>query len=662
MKRFLILSIVIIYFFAIKAQETDNSFLEQFVYPEFVRYEATYQNQKISLPRSSASNPYTLGDQLKRLFGSTSDFTDAYVCIGSLNDDIDTLSLDLATLLRTDPIMLAYDKSENGLSKKYDEPNVTINLRYKADDGQKRYLTIFMRVRGFLNRGMYARMTIMAPGNEVDNLKTYQSTSEPFVVSYITSFVANQANFAEDLKYYESVDSSLREKLQRKEKLSKIENSLLEGVYENSMNGYDDGYAMWMYNDKRYSDAFHFFEKVYLANRADILSGKEDNKDMFYRSCYYMWDCLNKLGISDKAKYYLSLAALNGGEYADTYSRLQRAKVSKRELHSYQYIDENKYDLNAVTAGQVLHSIYDVIPEYILSGRINMNNESRSLSSREAWDVDLKSLCSEVPSVLILKYSKAKFETQSTIDESKLFYSNSIILTVHKVSSSPSLWRVNIMIPNFRSDDDKKDQSEYNCPSMSSFIISNEKIKWNLQNNKEIVKKCYSLIDNKRCAEAMLGFKLVYLKLLQQSGGKKVPELQKELCMSAGVGYGYALIELNSPYKAIYYLQPNAEAGGHKEKQEYVNALCRLQDVRTMDIIEKELKSINSYLQKHPKNEEYISCRNFILRRKAYILIDQQKYDEAETILKLQKDLEKDPEKLRLVENELNYIMQVKNR
>lgn len=642
----------------------DKKVLNDFFYPEFIRYEATYRNQQIVFPRSSLTRPLTLGDQIDALFGNRSDFTDAYVCIGSWSGIVDTIYTSPQVLFDIDPMLLAYSAEKNGIIHKlYEEPNISIHLGYDADDGCHRYLTFFMRVRGMLNREMYARMTFMYPGKEVDDLLSYQSYTEPMIGSYITAFDAGDRDvISEDMKYYDAVYNSLKQKISDNEPLEKIEYRLIEGIYEKSMNAYDDSYAQWLFEEKRYSDALQFLEKGYLENRGDILLGNKENIEMYYRCCYQIGKSLQLLGINDKAEYYFGIAAIAGGEYEKRFEQFQSEKVTTRQLHNYQFVDADKFNLNAVTVGQILNNIYDLIPDYILSGKVRINgaNNSADLTSIESWNYDLKKLCGDNPSILTLSYSKAYYQTESSVDASKLLNDNSIIITVHKISTSPNLWRVNLMIPNFKNDDDKKGDSNLNNPFLTSFVISNNFEIWDTNNLQSIYDKCDNLISQHLCAEAMNGLRYVYFKLKQKYADKKMHKNILDLYKKAGFKYGFTLVELNAPAKAIAYLKPNLEGGDVKEREEYINAIVGLQDMRAEEIILSELASVSTFLKNNKNDQDYMDYKNFLLRRKAYILIDKKEYDEAESIFKSQLEIEKDPKKLQLIHNELEYINQAK--
>ena len=655
-----IIAVVLLVMLGLLELAAQEDLLKELYYPELVRYEATYRNQSIQFPRSSLAHPLTLGKQIDELLGNRSDYDDAYVCIGSWSGISDTIYTSAQSLFETDPVLLAFRADNDGtIQQIYEEPNVSIHLGYDADDGSHRYLTFFIRIRGMVNRVMYARMTFMYPGKEKDNRLTYGSTSAPIVGSYVTAFDAGASDIiSADMNYYDSINSSLKSKIESKEQLDDMEYKLLEGVYEKSSNAYDDGYAQWLFEEGRYSDALQFFEKGYLENRGDILSGNEKNRDVYNRCCYQMGNCLKILGVHDKAEYYLGLAALAGGQYEQKYQQLHSEKVTDRDLHNYQYVDAATFDINALSVGQLLNNIYDVIPDFILSGklRINGSNKTDNFTAAESWNYNIKKLCCEKPSILTLRYSKAKFQTESSVDKSILLYDNTIILSVYKISTNPALWRVNILIPNFRSDDDKKGNTRLNMPLMTSFVISNKDEFHNTKDLQSIYDKCMDLISEHRCGEAMNGLKFVYCKLKQQYEGKKMPTAKKELYQKAGFRYGYTLVELDAPAKAIAYLKPNTEAGGSKERQEYINAIVGLQDIRAYDIVMSELASVSSYLKKHKNDQSYIDYQNFLLRRKAYILIDKEEYDEAESILKSQLEVEKDPEKLKIVEHELQYI------
>ena len=231
-----IIAVVLLVMLGLLELAAQEDLLKELYYPELVRYEATYRNQSIQFPRSSLAHPLTLGKQIDELLGNRSDYDDAYVCIGSWSGISDTIYTSAQSLFETDPVLLAFRADNDGtIQQIYEEPNVSIHLGYDADDGSHRYLTFFIRIRGMVNRVMYARMTFMYPGKEKDNRLTYGSTSAPIVGSYVTAFDAGASDIiSADMNYYDSINSSLKSKIESKEQLDDMEYKLLEGVYEKS--------------------------------------------------------------------------------------------------------------------------------------------------------------------------------------------------------------------------------------------------------------------------------------------------------------------------------------------------------------------------------------------------------------------------------------------
>jgi len=663
---FLIISSLLFLIPNINAQEQKKSFLEEFVYPDILRYEATFRSQGIRMPRASINKPLTLKEQLRILYKTVPEFTDSYVCIGSSKNIEKAINISTQTLLDTDPILLVFNIEDGKVKKKYDEPNVSINLGYISKDGSKRYMTFFMRVYGFLNRSLYSRMTIMDPGREFDDLKTYNSHSKPTTGCYITAFSADSTNVADDIKFYEDIEKSMLSKINTDEHLTEMEKCVYKGITEIPQYATGNSYAMKLYNEKRYADAQQLFESFWLYNRNDILAGNTESLNMYQQSCYYMSECLKKLGFYDKANYFWGLAAYQNREYDNGFHELFNNNIKQMDLYNFHETEVNKSNSYSFTIGHILNTIYDILPTYILCGKVSIMNKDKiktnDLNSSKVWNLDIKSLCSENPALIMLRYSKAKYENESQNDESILFYSNSILISIYKASTIKDLWRVNIMIPNFRGYDFKRGDSDFHTPLMTSFIIGNDSQQWTGNDYIDMFNKSHTLISENRSVEALNGLKRVFTGIKQDFKDKKMPDEMANVYFQSGFWYGYALTELEVHEKAIAYLNPIAIIGGIKEMKEFINALSTVKDIRTIGFIETELKNVAECPESYSNDKtELNSYINFLNRRKAFILIDIQCFDEAEAILKSMQNNETDADKLRLIENELNYIKHMKS-
>ena len=122
---------------------------------------------------------------------------------------------------------------------------------------------------------------------------------------------------------------------------------------------------------------------------------------------------------------------------------------------------------------------------------------------------------------------------------------------------------------------------------------------------------------------------------------------------------GYCYYELGLFDKSYKYLEFSARNSkeGYKYQSEYINCLIALKDIRSIMIIEHNLEVLTNKKEDDRTRNDY-DFFMFLLRRKAYCMIELKQYDSAESIL--QKILENDPES-EFAKQEIEYINQLKN-
>ena len=114
--------------------------------------------------------------------------------------------------------------------------------------------------------------------------------------------------------------------------------------------------------------------------------------------------------------------------------------------------------------------------------------------------------------------------------------------------------------------------------------------------------------------------------------------------------------ELQLHEKALFYLELANNSGIDTHEQEYINALVNSRDPRALDVI-KDAK--NKKYNADPNSEAFQARNAFLNRREAYVLIDQEKYDEAEDLLK---EMLNNPMSKEFAEGELKYVEQMKQQ
>nr|WP_313978209.1 hypothetical protein [uncultured Prevotella sp.] len=125
---------------------------------------------------------------------------------------------------------------------------------------------------------------------------------------------------------------------------------------------------------------------------------------------------------------------------------------------------------------------------------------------------------------------------------------------------------------------------------------------------------------------------------------------------------GYCYNELRQYDRAYYYLSFVTGLNRALYAEEYVNCLVNLGDHRSLMAIDNILEDLHSSISEDEEGEVDQSLRpflHFLYRRKAYVLIELRRLDEAEEILRQMID---DPESGDFALDELAYIQQLREK
>ena len=122
---------------------------------------------------------------------------------------------------------------------------------------------------------------------------------------------------------------------------------------------------------------------------------------------------------------------------------------------------------------------------------------------------------------------------------------------------------------------------------------------------------------------------------------------------------GYCYYELGLFDKSYKYLEFSAKNSkvGYKYQSEFINCLIALKDIRSLMIIEYNLELLTKKTEEERTEYDY-EFFMFLLRRKAYCMIELKQYDAADDILK--HILKNDPDN-EFAKKEIEYIKQLKN-
>lgn len=196
-------------------------------------------------------------------------------------------------------------------------------------------------------------------------------------------------------------------------------------------------------------------------------------------------------------------------------------------------------------------------------------------------------------------------------------------------------------------------------------LTDEERILCNVQNPKygQVLLRGKALFEQKRFYESVLILENVF-RFLQSSFekmGASAREAFIELCYLIGSCYAH----LNQYCRASYYLQLTLPAHRITYTEAFVNCLVNGHDFRAMLFINSFLQRLQPIVGDERPDQatgemyEIIAFVGFLKRRKAFLLVRAERYDEAELILKQLLD---DPANSDYALKELAYIQKKKQK
>ena len=617
---------------------------------EFVKDEATYQSQAIQLPRASYNNPLTLRQQLESVVGEFN-YTKGVLVQSYMGGIEYSVCKNVNELLDTDPVMLSFDRGEDQLKRKQFEMNTSIYLYYKDSYGKDCCLVVHTRPRGFLNKVIYTRTSIMLPSQrEADDFRTFASKSAPIAISYLTAF--DVIDMTTDLAEFERIKESAIKNYNEDKELSEIEEECVVGLREQDELWNNKSYGYHLYDSNRYYDAFVTLEPLYDNLKAYIRPDYTEMNDIFYETSHKMGMSMWKLGFNETAAYYLSVASYGDEKYRGDYNEFIKSTKGQNRVP----IDARND--SKVTVRDFLSIILDADYGNLREGIANIDGEIQKLATREeVYAYDIKNLCTESASSLTLTYTRTGYEREEKDfeDDSKLFFENNIIFSSVKVDKDR--WRINVLVPNFKTRDFKKGDDEFNIPYTTSFIVGTNEAG---VSNRKSSKSYSALVDRyneigQKSDEGRFLENIILLERLEadicslphkERSDKKMAELESQILFDKG----FLLQELVVTPKAAAVLAESIRIQSDTQKmQEYISILSNIVDPRVFEIIKTEL-------QENHKDKSYF---NFLNRRYAYMLIEYGMIDEAEIILKRLLD---DPDSETFARQELEYIKSLRRK
>lgn len=180
-----------------------------------------------------------------------------------------------------------------------------------------------------------------------------------------------------------------------------------------------------------------------------------------------------------------------------------------------------------------------------------------------------------------------------------------------------------------------------------------------IRNDLYFGKKCF---NDERYYEAIAHFENSFSTLMAtyDTASQNQREVFHEICYMLGFCY----MELQQYDRAGYYLEMVAFKSNVKYDMEYINCLVNSGDFRALDIVNNIAGKVQNVLGKYDDDsdnniDELEKYANFLLRRRCYLLVEKNRLDEAEELLRPLLD---DPDNGDFALQELAYIESLRKK
>lgn len=677
-----------------------------FNFEDFIHKEAIYRSQPIILRRSFENNRITLGEVLHELLNLKRNEMQSLSII-----ERKLLSSDINPVVVTD-IESIYNFDLFGcILKNKSDGYYTLGMSNEATlivttSSNRIFLSLYS-IGGSLSI-KYIRVSILIPNDdEQDDLRSSQSKSFPKVFSFVLPFAENC--YEQSLTLFETIEKQIDNKFKNGEEFDEIEQEYLNGLSE-FRGAYYIGYGKWLYEEGRYYDSYEILHRAYNFLKSRIHNVDQDATNIFYEICDFIGNCLSKLHREEEAIYYYYLASDSGKiknlqNYISSLARLGDAtaqlysiremtarfiseygenkaqwpkdaadfdanitiELAKYKKQSDSLIEHNAHVNGIITIGSFLKLLFGTDKRNLLPSMAVFDNSNKRFEDKiNDCDKIFNYILNEdtcFNKSYILSISHHGEFTQNKDDKSILCLCACMVITTHQVKTEDSekLMRIDVVRANFPNNDDKRELTEANTPLHKSLILGVHSENTFGTSIDECI-KCFHyaevLKQQKRVLEAEKFYNWTFKNirnLIKSNIGilYKTDDIEMtNLLFESAYYVGFCHMELELFDSAFFYLEFASRSNDAQHNQEYINCLVNSKSPIALRVIDDVINR-----SKNPNTDDTRPIWDFhiafLKRRKAYVLIDMQKYDEAELFLK---EIVNDPLCKDFAEGELNYI------
>ena len=671
----------------------------------FVYHESAYRHQEIVVRRATEDNRLVLGEVLSQLFdenvSSVHSMAVAYRLAECRNEVSESIIEDANEVWNYDLFSCILKRKVDGHYSMgmYHETTLIINCT------SRRYILTLTSLGG-IDTVKYMRATLLVPNNkQTDDGMSLKTENAPISTSFILSYSELEDNpvFAK----YEQIENGLKRK--KTNDYDELEKEFIHGHFE--FEGYEYiGYGKWLFEQNRYYDAFSILERAFnYARRTKLDTQNQDLMSAYYDICNLMGHCLSKMNREDEASYYykqgepgvsldkpcylalsnarlgyppaiatmntwMKYVAQNYGDRENWPEEIKQfsddvpAELAKYKKQADEFFRHNPTYSGNVTIGTLLNTLMGLNNKNIAPCMF-VYDVQRNLFLGRVEDTD-KILSTEIceheqrDKIFILSCHHVHDKAERCEDKSILCSNAPLIISTHSIKGeeTTAVMRADIVRCNFANNDNKRECTKLNVPLTYSVCLGNpDHLTYATDNDNLLaaIRKSINYSNERRHFEAyklaMWVFECTSNRMKSPNGAdyESNDRLLWEVFFEASYIIGFCLMEMNKMNASAFYLEIASNSGQYLHIQEYINFLSNSKDPKVISMVERVME----YSPK-PEDERGLEEWNFhmafLKRRKAYALIEEERYVEAEAYIT--EELLNDPMCKDFAIKELRYI------
>lgn len=535
--------------------------------------------------------------------------------------------------------------------------NVVVSMEFGPDAPYTSGL-VFIRNTAGVNPKDFLRLSmILCPRVGEDDLRSFSaSDSAPSTGSWLLSFETGDASSYME-EFNETVASMVR-KNQAGEELNDLEYACILGAVDfipvqDALAVAEQGIA-----EGRYFAAAASLAKAMEAGKYSW-KGDEEDKSQYADICADLARCWSSLGDTELSCRYYEVAYLLDQSYAMEYVLSLaalgdiRARGTDDEETEQEYrkaIEREKASLGEYSPDLTMRDVVCRglgIPGCGIRSMTAFDMDGNVLRREGTPEGALASRLSPLladGNTLVFDYDLDSALTRA--DRSTMLRDNSVVVKVKKVDGAPSLFRLNIMVPNFIEDDTRRTMFDSNNrPASLSFVVSGADDTFPSDPD-GIFSHAIEIQDQGLYLQSLKA--LDYVLKSQKASDYEAGEADISHLMDIYYEIGFCLSELNLLDRALYYQEVSSQSSVTDYVTDYINSLVNNHDPLALSLIEHF-----STVEMTEGNLSLKEFQDFLKRRKAYALVNLQMYDEAKALLD---EMKGDPDLAQFAKSELEYL------